>query len=117
MPRRERKSLLDTLLSRLRKRPERAPAEPAARPFQAISIYRGVPACTPAKRFSDYRFLAKDAPQLPLVGCTMANTCQCRYLKHKDRRSDRRRLMEFGASSRSFMGQERRQRGGRRTSD
>jgi hypothetical protein len=87
------------------------------RPFQAISIFRGVHACPLAKRFSDHRFLAKDAPQLPLTGCTMARTCQCRFLKHKDRRADSRRFMEFGASHRSFLGQERRLRGGRRRTD
>jgi len=115
---RERNSLLDVLLSRLRKTPKPAPPLMGTpRRFQAISIYRGVSACATAKRFSDHRFLAKDAPQLPLVGCTMAGTCQCRYLKHKDRRTDRRRLMDFKASSRSFLGEDRRQRIGRRSND
>ena len=116
MPRSERKSLLDIFRSRLKKDVVPAPCV-APRPFQAISIYRGVTACTPAKRFADYRFLAKDAPQLPLPGCTMASTCECRYLKHKDRRVEGRRLVEFSASSRTFSGQERRQRGGRRRTD
>jgi hypothetical protein len=117
MARRERKTLLDVLLSRLRKAPPPPPPVTSPRPFQAISIFRGVTACTLAKRFSDHRFLAKDAPQLPLTGCTMAGTCQCRFLKHKDRRADGRRFVEFGASQRSFLGQERRLRGGRRRTD
>jgi hypothetical protein len=119
MARLERKSLLDIFLSRLRKD---APAKPAPssvapRPFQAVSIFHGAKSCDVAKRFSDYRFLSKDAPQLPLSGCSMPERCQCRFLKHKDRRTDRRRLVEFAAASRGFMGQERRQRGGRRSND
>jgi hypothetical protein len=117
MARRERKSLLDVLLSRLRKTPPVLAPKLAPRPFQAISIYRGVHACPLAKRFSDHRFLAKDAPQLPLTGCTMTATCQCRFLKHRDRRSDHRRFLDFGTSQRSFIGQERRLRGGRRGTD
>jgi hypothetical protein len=115
MARRERKSLLDVLLSRLRKEPQQSASTP--RPFQAISIYRGLNACSMAKRFSDHRFLAKEAPQLPLIGCTMTAACQCRYLKHKDRRADGRRLRDFGATNRSFSGQDRRLRTGRRTND
>lgn len=116
MPRPARKSLLEIFRSRFRKKPVPPPAV-APRPFQAISIFRGATACVPAKRFADYRFLAKDAPQLPLPGCTMASTCQCRYLKHKDRRVEGRRFIDFSASSRTFMGQERRKRRGRRESD
>jgi len=117
MPRPQRKSLLDIFRARFRKKTAPPPACSAPRPFQAISIFRGTTACVPAKRFADYRFLAKDAPQLPLPGCTMASTCQCRYLKHKDRRVEGRRFVDFSASSRTFMGQERRQRVGRRRSD
>jgi hypothetical protein len=119
MARVERKSLLDIFLSRLRKDAPRisTPAASAPRPFQAVSIFHGAKACEMARRFSDHRFLSKDAPQLPLSGCSMPARCECRFLKHKDRRGDRRRLVEFGASSRGFMGQERRQRGGRRSND
>lgn len=114
----ERKSLLDIFWSRLRKEPEQKRPAAAPRPFQAISIYRGVDACTPAKRFSDYRFLAKDAPQLPLPGCSMPAGCQCKYLKHKDRRTESRRLSDFGATRRGFFaGQDRRMRQGRRSKD
>lgn len=114
----ERKSLLDILMSRLRKQPEKARAAVAPRPFQAVSIYRGIDACTPAKRFADDRFLAKHAPPLPLAGCTMPAACQCKYLKHKDRRVESRRLSDFGATRRGFSsGQDRRLRRGRRSND
>jgi hypothetical protein len=114
----ERKSLLDILWSRLRKEPEQKRPVAAPRPFQAISIYRGIDACTAAKRFADYRFLAKDAPQLPLVGCTMPAGCRCKYLKHKDRRTESRRLSDFGATRLGFFGgHDRRFRRGRRSND
>lgn len=117
MPPRHRKSLLQILWSRLKPEPLPEPkAAVAPRPFQAISIYCGVKSCAIARRFRDHRFLAKDAPQLPLSGCTLAERCECRYLKHKDRRAERRRFVDFASVRRDF-GQERRLRPGRRGTD
>lgn len=110
-------SLLSGLLARLGSKREPLPVTAPLRPFQAISIYRGVTACGMAKRFSEHRFLVRDAPPLPLSGCTMSQTCACRYVKHRDRRSEPRRLMDFGMATQLFDGRERRARGGRRTSD
>jgi hypothetical protein len=87
------------------------------RPFQAIAIYRGVRACDLAKKFSEHRFLARDAPPLPLAGCSMTSTCECRYLKYKDRRGTQRRLVDFGAPARIFSGEDRRKHDGRRSGD
>ncbi len=118
MDSRSRNSLLDTLLSRIRaKRREPDVATPPVRPFQAISIFRAPIACEMAHRFSDHRFLAKDAPSLPLAGCTMAEKCECRYLKHRDRRSTTRRLVDFTATSRIYIGKDRRTLKGRRATD
>jgi hypothetical protein len=110
-------SLLAGLFGRLVARKEPPPATAPLRPFQAVSIYRGLIACEMAKRFSEHRFLVRDAPPLPLTGCTMSKTCQCRYIKHKDRRSEPRRLIDFGVVNRLFDGKERRARGGRRSRD
>lgn len=112
-----RSSLIERLLSRFRRKrtaPNTAPA--FARPFQAIAIYRGAVACDLAKRFSEYRFLAREAPALPLEGCTMKESCQCRYLKFNDRRSYQRRQQDFTATVK-YRGKERRQTGGRRATD
>lgn len=115
---RSRRSLLDTLLARIgARRFDPPPITPPVRNFQAISIYRGVEACPPAKRFSEHRFLAKDAPTLPLPGCTMPETCQCKYLKHKDRRSYQRRAQDFTSTSRIYVGPDRRTLRGRRSTD
>jgi len=62
--------------------------------------------------------LRHGAPPLPLAGCNMRKTCQCKYIKHRDRRSEPRRLIDFGVVARLFDGNERRaRRAGRRTSD
>ena len=48
----------------------------------------------------------------------MSKSCQCKYIKHRDRRSEPRRLIDFGVAARLFDGKERRARRiGRRTSD
>jgi hypothetical protein len=117
MPKPAKTSLLGGLLSRFGTRKEPPAATGPLRPFQAISIYRGLVCCDMARRFSEHRFLVRDAPQLPLSGCTMRQTCHCKYIKHKDRRSEPRRLIDFGLASRLFDGKERRARGGRRTED
>jgi hypothetical protein len=110
-------SRLAGLFGRFVARKEPPPASAPLRPFQAISIYRGLIACDTAKRFSEHRFLARDAPPLPLTGCTMSKTCQCRYIKHKDRRSEPRRLIDFGVATRLFDGKERRALNRRRSRD
>jgi hypothetical protein len=109
-------SLLGGLLARFGARKEPLQATGPLRPFQAISIYRGLVCCEMARKFSEHRFLVRDAPPLPLSGCSMSSKCQCKYIKHKDRRAEARRLIDFGVASRLFDGRERRTRGGGRRS-
>lgn len=116
MSRQERKSLLEIFWSRLKKPKAPPPAVSAPRPFQAVSIYCGAKPCSMARRFRDHRFLAKNAPELPLTGCTDPRACECRYLKHKDRRAERRRFIDYHTTRRDFA-QERRNRAGRRATD
>lgn len=114
-------SLLQRLLARLQGaqahgQPARVASKP--RPFQAVAVFRGGSACEMAQRFSEHRFLAKDAPSLPLPGCTMPHKCTCRFLKFNDRReSMQRRLMDFGLGAQLFGGKERRAVRGRRKND
>ena len=117
MSRQAKRSLLEGLLARFSSRKE-PPAAGPLRPFQAISIYRGVTCCEMARKFSEHRFLVRDAPPLPLAGCTMRKTCHCKYVKHRDRRAEPRRLIDFGVAARLFDGRERRARkAGRRSND
>jgi hypothetical protein len=118
MPKEAKKSLLAGLLARFRARKEPPAATGPLRPFQAISIYRGLICCEMARKFSEHRFLVRDAPPLPLAGCSMRKACKCKYIKHRDRRAEPRRLMDFGVAARLFDGRERRARkGGRRSND
>ena len=112
----KQKSLLAVFLSRIGRRSTEESKTPA-RPFQAISIFRGVRACEMARKFSEHRFLTRDAPSLPLSGCTLPESCECRYIRHKDRRAEARRLVDFGTSARVYDGRERRFTRGRRASD
>ena len=59
--------------------------------FHAVSIRLGGNACTAAKEIQGERFLASDAPQMPLPGCDVSD-CRCRFVHYKDRRTkdDRR---------------------------
>jgi hypothetical protein len=118
MPKPTKTSLLGGFLARFRGHKEPPEVSAPLRPFQAISIYRGLICCDVARKFSEHRFLVRDAPPLPLSGCTLSNKCQCRYIKHRDRRAEPRRLIDFGLAARLFDGRERRtRRGGRRSND
>jgi hypothetical protein len=110
-------SFISRLFSGLGSKSEAQKTAGAPSRYQAIAIYRGMVACDHAKKFSEHRFLAKDAPTLPLAGCTMGSRCQCRYLKYKDRRGTQRRLVDFGAPARLFTETDRRKDNGRRTTD
>lgn len=110
-------SILSTLLSNLRKQDPREPGRVPPSRYQAIAIFRGAVCCSIARRFSEHRFLAREAPTLPLNGCTMPERCECCYLKFKDRRGDSRRLDDFAAATRLYGPKERRGARGRRSTD
>ncbi|MGH8131537.1 MAG: hypothetical protein ACRES3_11850 [Steroidobacteraceae bacterium] len=63
-----------------------------ANPYHAVSIELGERVCKAAEDLDDHRFLADEAPMLPLAGCTLTK-CQCRYMHYSDRRSRRDRRM------------------------
>jgi hypothetical protein len=56
------------------------------------------------------RFLSREAPLLPLAGCT-AKYCRCRYVHYEDRRQrERRHFHDQGEAPTLFVGRERRSR-------
>jgi hypothetical protein len=59
--------------------------------WKAVVILPGDPACAAAGELSGKRFLARNAPRLPLTECTNQDGCTCKYRHHGDRRSDQRR--------------------------
>ena len=59
--------------------------------WKAVVIEPGDSACMPAKEISGKRFLASNAPRLPLPDCTNQDRCQCKYRHYGDRRAEQRR--------------------------
>jgi hypothetical protein len=86
-------SLWDTIRGVFAPKPEPEP-EPQRRPsvprpptlWRAVTIEAGPGRCAQAEAILGRRFLAKEAPPLPLPGCDAQN-CQCRYKHLEDRRS------------------------------
>jgi len=87
-------------------------------PFHSVSIICDRrQACRTARGFGERRFLAREAPTLPLTSCEKA-TCACRYEHHDDRRADPRRATDEGRAEHHYSGPERRhQQRGRRRGD
>lgn len=97
--------LIGWLYLRRRSEARKAPEVTAAKTkkvedtsFHAVSIKFGKNACAAAKGMTGQRFLASEAPSLPLRDCDVA-TCECRFTHHKDRRSGKDRRSPFGAGS------------------
>jgi hypothetical protein len=60
-------------------------------PWSAVRIATHGDTCARAVAMRDKRLLARDAPALPLKGCTMSATCKCIYRHYSDRRAGPRR--------------------------
>ncbi len=64
--------------------------------YHAVSIKPGAYACSAANRMAGQRFLASQAPDLPLPDCDTAE-CDCHFVHHNDRRSGKDRRSPFTA--------------------
>jgi hypothetical protein len=87
---------------------ERSSTPPDAfTPYHGVEIKACGPACDAVKRLSGKRFLADEAPLIPLSDCTLksAGCDRCVYVHFDDRRAHRRRSV---IKDRSFQGQDRR---------
>lgn len=85
--------------------------------YHAVSVRHGANACAAVNKIAGQRFLASEAPDLPLPGCD-ADECDCRFIHHDDRRSGKDRRSPFSpggvaAATGTYTG-ERRQGGDRR---
>ena len=80
-------------------------------PYHAVSIDPCDAACSAARELEGKRFLSGEAPSLPLPDCTHAS-CDCHFLHHKDRRSNRERRSPLprGSGNIDDTGQMRRER-------
>jgi hypothetical protein len=81
--------------------------------FRAVKIEPGIKCCAAAMRARESSYLLRDAPRVPLYGCTMPTNCSCKFRKNADRRDSDRRLLRAAETNRLFAGLESRKRGRR----
>jgi hypothetical protein len=98
--------------------PTKAPAPKVASAksggrFASVEIRARSGACRVARGLEGHRFLAKDAPALPLPKCT-STQCTCTFSKMADRRTEGRRLDFGGLSASQFLDTNRRMKRDRR---
>ena len=102
------------LVTRRSKKPDSAPRPRAATGrFGGVEIRVRNGACDAARALEGQRFLAKDAPALPLSTCNAAQ-CSCSFGKLSDRRTEERRIEHGGLSATIFLAINRRARRERR---
>lgn len=82
--------------------------------YHGVTISIDDKACHAVKQLSGKRFLASEAPQLPLADCNTQH-CFCQYMHHPDRRlfKDRRQLLVYNDEKQNT--EDQRQRKDRRT--
>jgi len=56
--------------------------------YRAVAIHHGGVCCRSAAAIDGKRFLANNAPKLPLANCTSPGLCECEYRVLHDRRED-----------------------------
>ena len=64
--------------------------ERAVSPYHGVSVVPEKLGCSGAQAIRERRYLAREAPRLPLPNCDAA-TCHCRYSHFDDRRAGERR--------------------------
>jgi len=56
--------------------------------YRAVTIQHGGVCCRSATVIDGKRFLASNAPKLPLANCTSPGLCECQYRTLHERRDD-----------------------------
>ncbi len=84
-----------------RRNPNRAShparATTARRLFHGVAIVPGRDhSCEAVNALANIRYLADDAPMLPVAGCSNRADCRCRYQHFDDRRTEARRESDVG---------------------
>lgn len=66
--------------------------------YHAVSIEPSLlaPTCPALHGIENVRFLANEAPMIPLPECDQGRACDCRYKHFDDRRQDERRDADIG---------------------
>lgn len=100
-------------MCRMRKKPYRLRTDP----WGAVRLVTHGDACARATALVARRFLDRDAPALPLKGCTLSAVCNCTYKHYVDRRAGPRRDEEVSGRRINRPAVERRSARGRRGAD
>jgi hypothetical protein len=85
--------------------------------FRAVAIAPSIMCCAEAMRATGRPYLMREAPRLPLYGCTMPTKCACKFRKNADRRDSDRRLFGATETNRWFVGVDSRACRGRRSAE
>lgn len=86
--------------------------------WRSVEVLCGSDPCKPARAAQGTRYLAAEAPFLPLRDCDRSANCGCRYRHYSDRRAGPRRDADVGFRSSVFSDQpKRRSNEGRRKDD
>ena len=76
---------------------KQTPIRTARKLFHGVSIRADeLSACDAARNLENVRFLADDAPMLPLNDCSNPADCRCKYQHYDDRRTEARRESDVG---------------------
>lgn len=94
-----------------RKERRLSPALRNSSKYHAVSVKPGAYACSAANNIAGERFLASQAPSLPLPDCD-ASECECHFVHHNDRRTGKDRRSPFtsggiAAATGTFAGERR----------
>ena len=79
------------LLKQLGRAPRGGTSPQKSHPYRAVSVAPTRASCPAAVAIRDKRFLASEAPKLPLPMCTWPLSCPCKLKSHEDRRARPRR--------------------------
>ena len=90
-----------------------------SRKFPAVTIAMPVKCCDAVAALDGKKFLASQAPKLPIPNCSMPEKCRCKFQKYSDRRDDELgRRFRYGQERGAwYPGAQRRQSRGRRDAD
>src|ERR1700761_2565179 len=105
-------TLLKKLLARISRDQPAEPSTAIGRPrrpkstgdFRAVEIAPSITCCSAAMQVTGRLYLLREAPRLPLMGCTMPANCACSFRKNADRRDSDRRLFGATETNRWFAG-------------
>ena len=98
--------------------PNAKPKRPnSAGDFRAVEIAPSIICCAAAIHVTGKPYLMREAPRLPLYGCTMPTKCACKFRKNADRRDSDRRLFGAAETNRWFAGVDSRTHRGRRSAE